>query len=221
MPPSETMQVAGRIRHYILHNKLKPGDTLPAQQELSRQMDIGHRRLREGLSVLKNQGLIETRRKGGTIVCQPTYENLSEPIAWHLDASGCEFEHLLLARACVESGASADAAEKRTARDLLVMLDALEHMEAAIDTPEDELPSDERFHCAILEATHNPVIITFAQIVRLQFKQNAELNPDPPESRRATYKSHKSIYDAIRQKDRMAARDLMYDHIMTPLKGGE
>ena len=212
------MQVAGRIRHYILHNKLKPGDILPVQQELSRELDVGHRRLREGLSVLKNQGIIETRRKGGTIVCRPTYEKLSEPITWHLDATGgYGFEQLLTARACVESGAAAEASEKRTARDLLVMLDALEHMGAVIDAPEDELPSDERFHCAILEATHNPVIVAFGQIVRLQFKQNAELKSDPSDLRRVTYNSHKGIYEAIRHKDRAAARDLMYNHVMMAL----
>ena len=219
--PTESLQVAGKIRRYILHNKLKPGDILPVQHELSRQLDIGHRRLREGLSVLKDQGLIETRRKGGTIVRQPTYKNISEPIEWHLDATGYEFEHLILARACVESGAAAEAAKMRTARDLLIMLDTLEQMEAVLDTTENELPRDERFHCAILEATHNPVIVAFGQIVRLQFLKIAEFKPDPLDLRRATYKSHKGIYEAIRRKDHVASRDLMYAHVVTPLNGGE
>ncbi len=221
MTPSESLQVAGRIRHYILHNELKPGDILPVQHELSRQLNIGHRRLREGMSVLKDQGLVETRRKGGTIVCQPSFENLSEPIGWHLDTTGHDFEDLILARACVESGATAEAADKRTARDLLVMLDILEQMEAVLETTENELPRDEQFHCAILEATHNPVIVAFGQIVRLQFLKYAKLKSDSLEGRRETYKAHKSIYEAIRRKDRAGARDLMYAHVMVALNNIE
>lgn len=220
MTSSQSLQVAGSIRQYIRHNRLKPGDSLPVHHELSRRLDIGHRRLREGLSVLKDQGLIVTRRKGGTIVCQPTYEDLSEPIGWHLDTAGYEYAHFVSARACVESGAAAEAAERRTARDLLVMLDTLEQMEAAIDAADIEAPRDEHFHLAILEATHNPVIIAFGRIVRLQFQKSAELEPDPVDSRRATYETHKSIYEAIRRKDRAAARDLMYAHVMVPLIGG-
>ena len=194
---------------------------MPVQHELSRQLDIGHRCLREGMSVLKDQGFIETRRKGGTIVCQPSFENLSKPIGWHLDTTGYDFEHLVLARACVESGAAADAAEKRTARDLLIMLDILEQMEAVLETSENELPRDEQFHCAILEATQNQVIVAFGRIVRLQFLKNAELKPDSLDQRRETYNAHKSIYEAIRRKDRVAARDLMYAHVMVALNNIE
>ena len=165
-PPSDA---ARRVRQYILHKGLKPGDQLPTHDQLAKCLDIGRLRLREGLSILRHQGIIETRNKGGTIVRQPSIRTLSEPISWHMDSIGYTSDDLILARACLESSAAAEAAEKRSARDLLKILDALEQLEARVENP-DDLTEEERFHMAIIEATHNPVIVTFGQLIRIQIE---------------------------------------------------
>ena len=212
-PPSEA---ARRVRKYILQHGLKPGDQLPTHDKLSQCLNIGRLRLREGLSILRHQGIIATRNKGGTIVRQPSYKTLSEPIAWHLDGTGYKSEDLVLARACLESSAAAEAAEKRSARDLLVILDALECLEAVVDSPEGDLAEDEAFHLALMQATHNPVIVTFGQLVRLQFQGKDPL-PDSVEHRHITNQDHRRIYEAIKRRDRAAARDEIYAHIIGQL----
>lgn len=209
-------EVAHRIRQYIVHHGLEPGDLLPTQDELSEKLHVGIRRLREGLSILKHQGFIETRGKGGTFVRQPSFESLSKPITWHLDATGYRFEDLVLARACLESAVAAEAAERRSARDLLTILDALEQLDARPET-ENDLAEDEAFHLAIMEATHNPVMVTFGQLVRIQF-QGKDTHPDAPASRKAANQEHLRIYEAIERQDRAAARDLMYAHVMGQLQ---
>lgn len=214
MPPSP--EVAHSIRQYIVHHGLEPGDLLPTQDELSEKLDVGIRRLREGLSILKHQGFIETRGKGGTFVRRPSVESLSKPITWHLDATGYRFEDLVLARACLESAVAAEAAERRTARDLLRILDALEQLEARPLTAND-LAEDEAFHLAIMEATHNPVMVTFGQLVRIQF-QGKDTQPDAPGVRQAANREHRSVFEAIERQDRAAARDLMYSHVMGQLQ---
>ena len=213
-PPSEA---ARRVRHYILHHGLKPGDQLPTHDELSQHLKVGRLRLREGLSILRHQGIIETRNKGGTIVRKPSINTLSEPIAWHLDGTGYSFEDLVSARAGLESSAAGDAAEKRSARDLLAILDALEQLEDAAESPGGDLAEDEAFHLAVMRATHNSVIVTFGQLVRLQFR-GKNPQPDSLDRRHATNKEHRHIYEAIERQDRAAARDLMYAHVMGQLE---
>jgi DNA-binding FadR family transcriptional regulator len=213
-PPSEA---ARSVRQYILHHGLKPGDQLPTHDELSQRLNVGRLRLREGLSILRHQGIIETRNKAGTIVRQPSYQALSEPIAWHLNGTGYKLEDLVLARACLESSVAAEVAEKRSARDLLVILDALERLESVADSPEGDLAEDEAFHLAVMQATHNPVIVTFGQLVRFQF-QETDPRPNSAEHRRITNQEHRYIYEAIERHDRAAARDAMYVHIMGQLK---
>ena len=102
-PPSDA---ARRIRQYILHHGLRPGDQLPTHDELSQHLKVGRLRLREGLSILRHQGIVETRNKGGTIVRKPSINTLSEPITWHLDGTGYSFEDLVSARAGFESSAA-------------------------------------------------------------------------------------------------------------------
>ena len=218
--PNTFDEAAQRVRRYILKCQLKPGDQLPIHSELSRLLKIGPRRLREGLSVLRHQGIIETRNGGGTIVCRPTVKVLSEPIGWHLDIAGYESEDLVFARACVESGVAAMAAEKRTARDLLRILDALERLEA-IPAEQDDLSHDEAFHLAIMEATHNAVIVTFGQLVRLQFESKIETKPLTAKMRQKVNAEHRTICDAIASQDSAAARDLMQAHIVRQLDCGE
>jgi GntR family transcriptional regulator, transcriptional repressor for pyruvate dehydrogenase complex len=209
--------VAHRIRQYILSRQLKPGDQLPTHDQLSRRLKVGPRRLREGLSVLMCQGIVETRNKGGTIVRRPSFKTLGEPIGWHLDATGYRFEDLVTARAHLESGAAAEAAKKRTARDLLAILDALEQLEGRADDPKGDRAEEEAYHLAILQATHNPVMVTFGQLVTLQFegKRNQQ---DPPERRRIDNREHRAIFEAIERRDSSAAGELMYAHVMGQLE---
>jgi GntR family transcriptional regulator, transcriptional repressor for pyruvate dehydrogenase complex len=196
---------------------MKPGDQLPTHEELSRRLNLGQRCLRESLSILRHQGIIETRNKGGTIVREPSLATLNEPIRWHLDATGYELEDLISARAWMESGAAAVAAKHRTARDLLKILDALEKLEAPTTLSTSDWQEDEAFHLAILKATHNSVIVTFGQLVTLNFHRQDTKKPVSRKRRIVYNQEHRNIYDAIERKDVSAARDLMYAHVMGQL----
>jgi len=209
-PPSEA---ANRIKQYIVRHKLNPGDQLPTHEELSKRLKVGRCRLREGLSILRHQGILETRNKAGTIVRCPTINTLNEPIRWHLNATGCRLTDLVAARAWLESGAAAEAAEHRTARDLLQILDQLEQLEALIETDRSDWPEDEAFHLAIMEATHNSVMVTFGQLARLNFQEQDVAKPPTSAWRREFNRQHRAIYEAIERHETEAARTLMYAHI--------
>ncbi len=56
------------ILDYIRKNKLKRGDRLPTEADLSKQLEIGRMSLREGLNALKNEGIILSIQGSGTFV---------------------------------------------------------------------------------------------------------------------------------------------------------
>jgi GntR family transcriptional regulator, transcriptional repressor for pyruvate dehydrogenase complex len=211
---SPASDAARRIRQYILHHGLRPGDQLPTHEELSKCLKVGRCRLREGLSILRHQGILETHNKGGTVVCQSSVKPLNEPISWHLDSTGYDLENVVAARAWLESGAAAEAARRRTARDLLKILDVLERLEALIEAERNDWPEDEAFHLAIMEATHNPVIVTFGQLVRLNFRSQDTQEPPSAMWRRECSRQHRVIYDAIERQEAEDARTLMFAHVM-------
>jgi GntR family transcriptional repressor for pyruvate dehydrogenase complex len=204
-----------KVREYILRNKLRPGDKLPTHEVLCEQLEMGIRPLREGLSILREQGWIETRRRGGTIIKNPSTENLAKAFAWHLEIDGYTYQELLLARAAIESAAAAESARSRNAKDLLKMLDALEQMEETKEHTDSVTTTDQRFHLAVLEGTHNSVLLTFGQLIRVQFKYKMLENISPsPDRLMESTREHRKIYNSIDSKNPDQARALMYSHIL-------
>lgn len=60
-------QLIGRIEA----GELRPGDRLPPERELSKQLDVNRLTLRQALGVLKDRGLIVQRQGSGTFVAAP------------------------------------------------------------------------------------------------------------------------------------------------------
>ncbi|MHB9070873.1 MAG: FadR/GntR family transcriptional regulator [Sedimentisphaerales bacterium] len=214
--------VATKLRQFIVDRKLPPGATLPTHAELCGQLGVGSRPLREGLSILSQQGLIETRRKGGTKVQSLSIANLSELVSWHLAQKGYLFEQIVRARAALESSIAAEAAIERKARDLLLILDAIEQLEES-DAPGDKnlyirIKADEAVHLAILKATHNPVLMIIGEVIAAQFKSKMQERLQYLSERLAVKASeHRAIYMAIEKQDAETARVEMYKHVMNQL----
>jgi len=216
---SGSIGVAEVLRQYIRDKGLRQDDRLPRHEELSRRLGIGVHRLREGLSILEQQGLIQTRRRGGTRVRQPEVEELHEPIGWHLDWMGYTFTDLVYARAAVESAIAAEAAKVRSRLDLLALGEALERIETQPPETAEHDRADEDFHLIVLRATHNPVMQIFGQLIVGQFKRKAGENLVPsPAMVRRSIQTHRAIFAAVEKKDPDGARKWMYRHILDQLR---
>lgn len=211
----KAVSIAQKLRDFIIKKNLRPGDRLPTHVELRQKLKIGSRKLREALSILNQQGIIETRRRGGTIVKEPSVEILGEPIAWQLEHDGYTLTEMVKARAVMESAIVAEAARSRKSRDLLVMYDAIEKMQAQTEPNQQAEDADEIFHMAILAATHNPVMKVFGQLIVGQFKQKPKESVfDSPEELLKSTKEHEALYHCIENRRPEAARKKMYEHIM-------
>lgn len=211
--------LANALKQFILARRLRQGDKLPNHNELSRRFGVGIHRLREGLAILEQQGLIETQRKGGTRIKNPSAEVLSESIRWHLDwMGGYTLEALTWARAALESAVVMEVVRVRTSRDLLVLLDAIEQMEQIPPAASNRVvtSADELFHMELLKATHNPVLQTFGQLILQQFQYKIKENlPVIPDMVKRTIENHRVIVSAIEKRDAGAAREAMYNHLIS------
>jgi len=213
-------EVAEILIRYIHDRQIRPGSPLPTQQQLSSELSIGIRRLRDGLNLLQEQGIVESRKKGGTIVRQPDITHLFHSIVRHLETKGYEEQDLITARALVESASIRLAASNRTTRDLLLMLSEIEKIE---DLHTRKLPDEEAdmdFHLSILKATHNPVLEVFGSlIVKVFFPKITGGFIAPEATRKQSNAEHRKIFDAIQEQDADTASQILYDHITAPLRG--
>jgi DNA-binding FadR family transcriptional regulator len=205
--------MAARLQDYITRKGLGPGDALPVRTTLARELNVGPRRLREGLSVLAYHGLIETRSKAGTIIREPSTESLAGPMEWHFEAAGCDGEDLLRARAAMEGAAAWEAATRRTPRDLLVLLDALDALKQRQLTARLDLDEEEAFHRAILRAANNPAMMIMEQVT-LACLNRSRANPPEEHDPARSNAEHEQIYQAIEQQNPRSAMERTYNHIL-------
>ena len=215
---SGPIAVAKSIRKYILDNNLEPGDKLPTHQELLEYFNIGLRRLREGLGILEQEGVIIRKRKGGTVLTEPSVSQLADSVAWHLQHHGCTALNLLEARVAIESEAACYATKRRRSRDLLAMLDTIEQMETLLGDPSalgqvEKL--DKAFHLLILKAAYNPAIEIFGQIIDEQFRgEHAVASSDSPKERQRVIDEHRAIVQAIQDGDKEKTLQCLRNHLL-------
>lgn len=62
------IEIVKQLRMLISKERLKPGDKLPSERELSERLIVGRSSVREALRALELLGLIETRRGEGTFI---------------------------------------------------------------------------------------------------------------------------------------------------------
>lgn len=67
-PPSKFLAAIAQIQEMIKRDRLRPGDKIPSERELSDKLSIGRSSVREALRALELLGLIETRRGEGTFL---------------------------------------------------------------------------------------------------------------------------------------------------------
>ena len=70
------LQLAEEIRGMITNGIIKPGDKLMSESEMTREYNVARLTVREALSVLVNEGLIEKKHGKGTF-CKNTQKGLS------------------------------------------------------------------------------------------------------------------------------------------------
>ena len=61
-------EVVNQIKEEIKKGNLKAGDKLPSEQELSRVFNVSRSTIREALTILRVEGIVETKKGVGTVI---------------------------------------------------------------------------------------------------------------------------------------------------------
>src|SRR5258705_3987035 len=116
-----TEEVVTQVREMIQHGKLRPGDRLPSERELARQLGISRASLRAGLRFLSAMGVLTSRHGSGTYIANGPPALDSEPLSMLAALHGFTTEKMFEARRLVEVAAAGLAAEHATVDHFPVM----------------------------------------------------------------------------------------------------
>ena len=156
-----SIAVVRQIELLILRGILRPGERLPSERELADRMGVSRPSLRDAISELQEQGLLTAKAGSGIYVAEVLGSAFS-PALIRLFGSHDEavFDYLSFRRD-MEGLTAERAARLGSDSDLKVIQTIFDKMEAAHDrnAAEEEAQLDAEFHMAIIEASHNVVML--------------------------------------------------------------
>ena len=200
--------VMSALAAYIARARLKPGERLPAERELMEALAVGRSTVREVIRQLQALGIVESRRGSGTYLRRSvSADTIHVPLSIDTRHLRDALLQTLDVRRGLEVEASALAAQRRTARDLKIIEQKLEAMEAVHHEKGTAGPEDLQFHLAVYDATHNPLFTQLLEQMREAFESFWERPFDRSDFARRSFPFHRELFDAIAARDEELARE--------------
>ena len=221
---SVSNQIAEQIQQSITDGTLKADDKLPTEEELARQFNVSRPTIREALKRLAAKSLIRSRRgpSGGTFVTAPSTEEVSEflisSVALMVSLGVFNLSEIAESRHELELVCARLAVERRTEVELEAMEKEIKLQKNDALTDEQFCSSDVRFHRALVNATHNPVLQfqMYTVIEALQPVENMVIFRF--RKRNKIIRQHEKIFRAIHAQD-LAAAESAINEQMNYLRG--
>jgi GntR family transcriptional repressor for pyruvate dehydrogenase complex len=208
--------VAQQLLKQIDKGTFARGAKLPTEAVLAQQFGVSRTVIREALSRLKNEGVVEPRQGSGVYVAghgtiRPLRIDYAEAVE-----PGSVVQILALRRA-IEAEVASEAALRRSDDDMAAIDAALARIAEAVADGEDGVAEDVAFHRAIAAATGNPYFLKtltflnqYLEAGTVVTRSNEALRED---FSRQVLEEHAAIAAAIRAGDPMAARNAAQTHL--------
>ncbi len=211
--------VVRQIELLILRGILRPGERLPSERELSERFGVSRPSLREAVSTLQEAGLLVSRANSGIFVADVLGSAFSPGLTRLFSAHDEAVFDYLDFRRDMEGLAAERAARLGSDTDLAVVNEAYLRMEAANDTRNTakEAQLDAAFHLAIIEASHNVVMLhmmrSMFELLQEGVFYNRKIMFQKRPRKTALLDQHRAINTALQERDPGAARKAIETHI--------
>jgi GntR family transcriptional repressor for pyruvate dehydrogenase complex len=206
---SLTDRVCEALVQLISGEDFPPGSRLPSEMKMAARFGVSRTVIREAVSRLKSEGLVESRQGSGVFVREG---NMDAPFRIDpniLDSIQSVLQVVEL-RKVLEGEIAAIAAKRRSKAQMVAIREALEQIETDVRAGSNGVDADIAFHRSIAEATGNPHFLALIQFL-FNFLRSATRTTRGIEATRATLTQqvkdeHLAIVEAIARQDAEAAR---------------
>lgn len=218
-PEKLSNSVVRQIEQLILRGILRPGERLPSERDLADKMGVSRPSLRDAIAELAERGLLVSRAGSGVFVAEVLGSAFS-PALTQLFSTHEEavFDYISFRRD-MEGLAAERAAVFGSETDLKLIDTIFGKMEVAHRKrdPSDEAQLDAEFHMAIIEASHNVIMLHMLRSMFDLLRQGVFYNRQIMFKNRMTrdqlLDQHRAINAGIQARDPQAARDAVVAHM--------
>ena len=214
-----SQSVVSQIELLILRGILRPGERLPSERELSDRLGVSRPSLREAVADLQDRGLLVARPNAGIFVADVLGSAFSAALIGLFSSHEEAVFDYVAFRRDMEGLAAERAAHHGSDTDLAVIGTIFEKMEAAHlkRDPTDEAELDANFHMAIIEASHNVVMLHMMRSMYDLLRQGVFYNRQMMFRNRLTREmlldQHRAINAGLQARDPQAARRAVEAHM--------
>lgn len=203
--------VVEAIGGWIVTGRFKQGDLLPNELDIGTDLNVSRTVVREAVRTLVAKGMLQVRRKTGTVVLPEAEWSIFDPdvLEWRFRRLDAAFvEDLFRFRAGIETFAS-ELCARNPRFDDAGLSACCDRMEAALAGAGDWFEADLSFHRMLLEGADNRFVLHLRKMIENVF--DALLSPDVliEENMRATLPRHRDVAAAIAARDPDGARAAM------------
>ncbi len=209
-PRSRLETVLDHIKAQIAGGRLRPGDQLPPENDLARELGLSRTPVREAVKVLAAVGILDVRHGRGTFVTDGAHASLGQLLLFETYLTDTTPQKLMEVRRIFERSCAELAAQRRTEEDLAEMRACIERLRplVAADPPDYDatVEADLAFHRAIYKASKNELVATLANFVSNMVSgwlRHSHANGGLAD----TIRLHEVMYTMIEGRNSAAARE--------------
>ncbi len=216
-------EVVGQLRDMIHRGDLKPGDRLPPERDLAKQLGVSRPTLRAGIRTLAAVGVLHSKQGAGTFITDADESPALDANPLRLMASlhGFTSDEMFETRIAIEMDVAGLAAERATSEHLAAMSEEVAEMFASLDEPEEYLVHDMRFHQTIAAASGNRILTALMNMVATILFETRSKTVKRATDLKESAEYHRQIYRCIRDRNSSAARETMREHLEHTKKAQE
>jgi GntR family transcriptional regulator, transcriptional repressor for pyruvate dehydrogenase complex len=162
-------EICERIRDQLSAGALKPGDKLPPERELAKQLGVGRSALREALRSLEIAGIVSLQKgvKGGAFIRQGDPHGMRQVVEDLVNLGSITVDELTEARIYVQNVVVRLACERASKADFEAIaknIDKTEEMTRA-GRYLDRVECSREFYRLLGAATHNQVVCMIVESI--------------------------------------------------------
>lgn len=212
----ETQSLVDKAETSILdlfsENKYRVGDVIPKEMELAAQLGVSRTVVREAVSRLRMRGLLETRRKRGTIITNPDVMGLLAKNLYPGILDNATLRDIFELRMVLEIGMGDLIFERITQSDIDELYALVESEPANAEETLFDVDQEVKFHGKLYQITGNETLKRFQQMLLpvFQYVHESGILSRPIANKR--FVSHRGLVDAIQHGSPETFRNAMRNH---------
>jgi len=207
-------QVSGRLYEMIVEEGLyEPGSKLPNENELSEFLQVSRTTLREAISFLVAQGVLEIRRGLGTFVVNELPAGGMDLTELAGMRSRVRAKDLFEMRLIFEPATVALACQRASDEELQQIQHRAEKVEQIAAEGGDWPKADQELHWAIIKASHNEYMRRLYPIINSAVNEIVQLTKNREHMQEIAIADNRLILEFLMKRDEAGARHAMSIHM--------